>query len=100
MVVYPANPIQGRVAMPFYRYECGNCKNEFRVLKHSMEEEPAACPRCGSRRTSRLLPRIGVIYKGSGYYSTDYRRTRAGGDGGKGEQKPTSSVAEKGTSDA
>jgi predicted nucleic acid-binding Zn ribbon protein len=41
-----------------------------------------------------------VIYKGSGYYSTDYRRTRAGGDGGKGEQKPTSSVAEKGTSDA
>jgi len=93
MVVYPANPIQGRVSMPFYRYECDRCKNEFRVLRHSTDEELAECPRCGSRQTNRLLPRIGVIYKGSGYYSTDYRRTRTGG-GTKGRDDATPSADE------
>ncbi|MDD4902873.1 MAG: zinc ribbon domain-containing protein [Candidatus Bipolaricaulis sp.] len=80
--------------MPFYRYECESCKNEFRVLLHSLGEEHAACPRCGSRRTSRLLPRIGVIYKGSGYYSTDYRRTKPGGATAKNGDKPASPVTD------
>ena len=76
--------------MPFYRYECDRCKNEFRVLRHNAKEELAACPLCGSRQTSRLLPRIGVIYKGSGYYSTDYRRTRTGGGGAKSDNATAS----------
>ncbi len=59
--------------MPFYRYECGKCQGEFRVLQRSGDKKTARCPHCGSDRTQRLLPRIGVIYKGSGYYSTDYR---------------------------
>ena len=93
MVVNPANPIQGRVAMPFYRYECERCRNEFRVLRHTTEDDGAACPLCGSRRTNRLLPRIGVVYKGGGYYSTDYRRTRTGG-AAKGRDNATPSADE------
>lgn len=66
--------------MPFYRYECTNCRGEFRVLRRGGDDSPAACPQCGSAKTKRLLPRIGVVYKGNGYYSTDYRKTK--GDGG------------------
>lgn len=64
--------------MPFYRYECGNCREEFRVLRRGEEKDPILCPHCGSSKTKRLLPRIGVIYKGNGYYSTDYRKTKSG----------------------
>lgn len=62
--------------MPFYRYECAKCRSEFRVLRQNDDEDTVLCPRCGSAKTHRLLPRIGVIYKGKGYYSTDYRKTK------------------------
>jgi len=63
----------------------------FRVLHKNGNDsqQEAKCPHCGGREATRLLPRIGVIYKGSGYYSTDYRGNRgkvakeAAGDGGK-----------------
>jgi len=74
--------------MPFYRYECENCGTEFRVLHRTDDgdEDVVKCPSCGGRKAKRLLPRIGVIYKGSGYYSTDYRSkktkvAKSSGDG-------------------
>ncbi len=82
--------------MPFYRYECMECKGTFKVLQQNGDRDPAVCPACGSKRTRRLLPRIGVVYKGSGYYSTDYRRKRtkaAEGNGGKGKE-PAATVSE------
>ncbi len=64
--------------MPFYRYTCEECGNQFRVLHRSDDgnEDPIKCPHCGSERAKRLVPRIGVIYRGSGYYSTDYRNKK------------------------
>ena len=59
--------------MPFYRYECEDCGTQFRVLQQSGKDAPGPCPSCGAERAKRMLPRIGVIYKGSGYYNTDYR---------------------------
>jgi putative FmdB family regulatory protein len=59
--------------MPFYRYECRTCGQTFRVLHRNGTSSPTRCPSCGGKEADRLLPRIGVIYKGSGYYSTDYR---------------------------
>jgi len=60
--------------MPFYRYECENCGFEFKILHVNGNKEKAICPQCGSEQVKRLLPRIGVIYKGNGYYTTDYRK--------------------------
>jgi putative FmdB family regulatory protein len=79
--------------MPFYRYECANCSNEFRVLRRNDEEDSVSCPHCGSVKTKRLLPRIGVIYKGKGYYSTDYRKTRSD-SGSHSEATESTSVAD------
>jgi putative FmdB family regulatory protein len=59
--------------MPFFRYECRSCGGIFRVLHQSGRSPQICCPSCGEKEANRLLPRIGVIYKGSGYYSTDYR---------------------------
>lgn len=76
--------------MPFYRYECAGCKGEFRVLRRNDDGSSASCPHCGSLQTKRLLPRIGVIYKGTGYYSTDYRRTKGGSTSRSGSAESTS----------
>jgi putative FmdB family regulatory protein len=64
--------------MPFHRFECASCGSEFRVLRQNGDVASATCPHCGGGQTKRLLPRIGVIYKGKGYYSTDYRKTKNG----------------------
>ncbi len=58
--------------MPFYRYQCEECKDIFRVLQTNGGGPPTVCPECGGERIERLIPRIGVVYKGNGYYSTDY----------------------------
>jgi len=82
--------------MPFYRYECLDCGESFKVLHQNGDQEPAVCPACGSSRTRRLLPRIGVVYKGSGYYSTDYRRkkVKAAKKDGDGSKNPAATVSE------
>jgi putative FmdB family regulatory protein len=59
--------------MLFYRYKCRGCGEAFRVLHRNGTSPQVRCPSCGGKDADRLLPRIGVIYKGSGYYSTDHR---------------------------
>jgi putative FmdB family regulatory protein len=60
--------------MPFYRYKCVHCETVYKVLQQKGNGSSVVCPECGSREAGRLLPRIGVIYRGNGYYSTDYAR--------------------------
>ena len=68
--------------MPRYDYECLSCSNVFE-MKQSFSDEPVAdCPECGSR-SRRKFHAVPVIYKGSGFYTTDYARSslRANGTG-------------------
>ena len=68
--------------MPRYDYECLSCSNVFE-MKQSFSDEPVAyCPLCGSR-SRRKFHAVPVIYKGSGFYTTDYARSslRANGTG-------------------
>ena len=60
--------------MPRYDYECNSCGYGFE-LKQSFDSEPVAiCPKCegASRRKFHAVP---IIYKGSGFYTTDYARS-------------------------
>jgi putative FmdB family regulatory protein len=70
--------------MPTYEYICQNCGEKFEVFQ-SMKEAPLkACPRCKKGRVKRLVGRgAGVIFKGSGFYETDYKRAAAKPGGGK-----------------
>ena len=57
--------------MPYYRYACENCGHEFRVLHLKGVDDDITCPSCGGEDARRLLSRVSVQFKGSGYYRTD-----------------------------
>ena len=60
--------------MPTYEYVCNNCKHEFERFQ-SMKDRPIRkCPECGKLKVQRLIGAgAGIIFKGSGFYQTDYR---------------------------
>lgn len=60
--------------MPTYDYVCSACKKSFEIF-HSMTESPRRkCPACGKSALERQLGTGGaIIFKGSGFYQTDYR---------------------------
>ena len=60
--------------MPTYDYLCSNCQHKFEKFE-SMTVKPAKkCPDCGKMKLNRLIGTgAGIIFKGSGFYQTDYR---------------------------
>ncbi len=60
--------------MPTYEYECAKCGHAFERFQSMTAEPVKSCPKCRSRRVRRILSGgAGVIFKGSGFYQTDYR---------------------------
>lgn len=59
--------------MPIYEYLCGTCGCRFERKQHFDEEAIALCPHCRGK-SRRVIHSIPVIYKGSGFYTTDYRK--------------------------
>lgn len=70
--------------MPIYGYRCRNCGHEFEILQKMSDAPPKACPKCSGELQKILYP-AGVIFKGSGFYSTDYK------SGSKGSSSSSSS---------
>ena len=73
--------------MPTYQYVCKNCGHELEELQ-SMNEPPLLkCPKCGQETLAKVMGSgSGFIFKGSGFYKTDYNKT---------EEKKTSSTEKK-----
>ena len=61
--------------MPRYDYRCVECSNEFELVQSFAEAGSGICPVC-SGKGRRLLHAVPVIYKGSGFYTTDYGRPK------------------------
>jgi len=60
--------------MPTYEYECGACGHRFEKYQGMTEKAIKKCPECGKAKVERLISGgAGVIFKGSGFYQTDYR---------------------------
>ena len=86
--------------MPTYGYECTACGHNFDVVsKMSAKPTPRKCPVCGGRANRQISGGAGFLFKGEGFYITDYRsqeyRSRekaekkdAGGDGDAKAEKP------------
>ena len=80
--------------MPTYEYECTKCGHTFEAFQ-SMKDEPlSSCPKCRGRVRRIIQGGIGVIFKGSGFYTTDYKKSSAL-TGGNGKDKAKESGAEK-----
>ena len=59
--------------MPNYDYECGNCQKKFEVFQKMTEEHLKHCPECKGKVRRLVGTGAGVIYKGAGFYTTEYR---------------------------
>ena len=60
--------------MPTYQYICENCKSEFERFESITAKPARKCPNCQKPKLKRLIGTgSGIIFKGSGFYQTDYR---------------------------
>ena len=59
--------------MPTYEYECESCEFRFERKQRFDEEPVAMCPKCGGK-SRRVIHSVPVIFKGSGFYTTDSRK--------------------------
>ncbi len=62
--------------MPTYEYESVTCSHRFDVF-HSMSAKPLTkCPKCKGKAKKLIGSGSGIIFKGSGFYETDYKRSK------------------------
>ena len=59
--------------MPFYEYECGDCGGSFEVVQSIKADPVELCELCPGTNIRRKIFAAGMIFKGSGFYSTEYR---------------------------
>lgn len=60
--------------MPTYDYECGACGHKYELFQSITAKPVRRCPKCGRPSAKRLIGTgAGVIFRGSGFYCTDYR---------------------------
>lgn len=71
--------------MPVYEYRCTQCQHTFEEYRPVGDSAPT-CPACGSP-TRKVYASVGLIFKGSGFHTTDYRR----GPSGNGDRPPATS---------
>ena len=91
--------------MPIYEYRCPN-GHVFEVFQRMDDPPPEQCEVCGASPVTRVMLPVAVHFKGSGFYSTDYGRSRkrggskesSDGDSGSGSEKSSESKPEKAAS--
>ena len=62
--------------MPTYEYECGSCGHKFEKFQKMSDKPVRKCPECGGKVKRLFGTGAAVIFKGSGFYATDYSRTK------------------------
>ena len=60
--------------MPTYEYECQKCHHRFELFQSIKDAPKKTCPKCRGRVKRLLGTGAGIIFKGSGFYATDYRK--------------------------
>jgi len=91
--------------MPVYVYHCDHCNYQFDQQQKFTDNPLKQCPHCGHNTLHKVYMPVGVIYKGSGFYSTDHRSSsgststtpKAKKDEKKEEKKPEPEKAKSGT---
>lgn len=89
--------------MPTYQYACTECDEQLEVRQSFTDEPLTVCPSCEGR-LRKIFSAVGVVFKGSGFYKTDSRKTAdSGGSGtesgsGKGSGKGSDTGSSKDSS--
>jgi putative FmdB family regulatory protein len=81
--------------MPTYEYRCKSCSYEFEEFQKITDAPLVVCPSCKRHALTRLIAGgAGLVFKGSGFYLTDYKKTSAGKETNLAKKKDTESKAE------
>jgi putative FmdB family regulatory protein len=81
--------------MPTYGYRCASCGHQFEIIQRISDEPLTACPKCQGKLSKMLYP-VGISFKGSGFYTTDYK----GADKGSAASSNGSKSSSEGSSDS
>jgi putative FmdB family regulatory protein len=93
--------------MPTYVYRCKKCKHRFELFHSITDETVKRCPRCKGKAERIPAAGAGILFKGSGFYITDYRsksykeqakKEKPGGASGSSTGSSGSSSGSSGTS--
>ena len=79
--------------MPTYEYKCTKCEEIYEIFQKMTDVPLKECPVCGGELQKVISGGIGIIFKGSGFYTTDSKRSSATGSG----SSPASSGAKEST---
>lgn len=71
--------------MPLYEYRCEKCERIHEVMQKFSDPPLAACPDCGGT-VAKLMSRSSFALKGSGWYTTDYKRSGSSSEGSGGKK--------------
>ena len=78
--------------MPIYEYACVECTHQFEQYRKVTDPPPKRCPQCRGRVRKMFRP-VGIIFKGSGFHSTDYRTPEKKRDTGESKTKAAKGAA-------
>jgi putative FmdB family regulatory protein len=84
--------------MPIYGYRCEQCGHEVEVLQAMSDEPLRVCPNCMGPLRKMVYP-AGIIFKGSGYYTTDYKAAGSASRHGDSDAAASSSSSSDGGSE-
>ncbi len=77
--------------MPIYEYKCTLCRYEFSQFQGIKEPPLKMCPKCGGLVERLISGGVGLIFKGTGFYQTDYKNKKPSTDSQpKSKEKPSS----------
>lgn len=83
--------------MPTYDYKCAACGHRFERFESINDDAAKTCPKCSKKKARRMLGTgAGLIFKGAGFYTTDYKKSSGGGSDKEPEKKPDSKEKKKG----
>jgi putative FmdB family regulatory protein len=92
---------QGATAVPTYQYACTNAegKHEFEVVQSFTDAPVSECPECGAP-VRKVYGSVGVVFKGSGFYRTDSRKSATASETSSSNGSSSSSKESSSTSSA
>jgi len=83
--------------MPMYEYQCGSCGRRFDQLQRIVDDPLTADPECGGP-VRRVIQPVGIIFKGSGFYATDSRKSGSASTSADSNKADTKSEGKNGSS--
>ncbi|MFP4383298.1 MAG: FmdB family zinc ribbon protein [Spirochaetia bacterium] len=77
--------------MPTYEYECTSCGHNFEVFQAMSDDPLSKCPECGKKVKRLISAGMGIIFKGSGFYVTDSKKSSSAASSKEGKTESTGS---------